>query len=253
MHRFHLPPEQCAGPTLTLTDREAHHGLRVLRLRRGERAVVLDGAGGEMDCEVAELRQDAIELQVTARKLVPPLPCQITLLQAIPKGRLLEDIIQKATELGVARIVPLLTARVVMQLDGKKSADRTDQWRTVAREAIKQCGSTWLPTIDPPMTPAAFLARGEQFDLSLIGSLREGSRHPRAWFTAFQAEHQRPPRSIGVWVGPEGDFTDAEIAAAQAAGARPITLGRLVLRCETAAMYCLSVLNYEMQSIHASE
>ena len=119
MHRFHLPPEQCAGPTLTLTDREAHHGLRVLRLRHGERAVVLDGAGGEMDCEVAELRQDAIELQVTARKLVPPLPCQITLLQAIPKGRSLEDIIQKATELGVARIVPLLTARVSCNSTGR--------------------------------------------------------------------------------------------------------------------------------------
>lgn len=248
MHRFHLPPDECHGPLLTLSDREAHHGLHVLRLRRGEQVMVLDGAGGEFLCEAADLGRHDIRLNVIEKKFIPPLPWRITLLQAIPRGKLFDSILQKATELGAHRVVPLLSERVVTQLDQDKAENKTVHWRAVAIEAIKQSGSAWLPEVMPPMTPAQFLARGERFDLPLIGSLRADARHPREWFRAFAAEHGRPPQSLCVWVGPEGDFTPAELDAAQTAGARPITLGRLVLRSETAATCCLSVLQYEMQA-----
>ena len=248
MHRFHLPPSQCHDSSLTLSGAEAHHGLHVLRLRRGERVVVLDGAGHEFLCETRELTSDTIQLAVTQKINAPPLPSQITLLQAIPKGKIIESIIQKAVELGAWRIVPLLSERVVAHLDPESAEEKAAKWRALAIEAIKQCGSAWLPQIDAPLTPKAFLARGEKFDLPLIASLQPDSRHPREFFKSFLAEHKRLPRSLSIWVGPEGDFTPAEMSAAKSAGALPITLGRLVLRSETAAIYCLSILNYELQS-----
>jgi len=248
MHRFHLPPDECQGAVLTLTGREAHHGLRVLRLRKGERVTVLNGAGRVFDCEVTSLNRDTIGLGVQETKDAPAPPCEITLVQAVPKGKLLDSILQKATELGVSRVVPLLSERVITQIDGDNSDTKTAHWRTVAIEAIKQCGSPWLPKIEPPIAPAEQLARKEKVDLFLIASLQPGSRHPRVWFDEFRQRERREPKSACIWVGPEGDFTEREVAAAMAAGAAPITLGRLVLRCETAATYCLSVLNYEAQS-----
>ena len=165
----------------------------------------------------------------------------------MPKGKLIESIIQKATELGASRIVPLLSERVVTHLRGKQTR-KTDKWQLVAIEAIKQCGSAWLPKVEPLVTPVQFLVRQEKFDLALIASLQSGARHPREYFRDFLAQQGRAPKSLCVWIGPEGDFTPAEVASIQAAGTLPITLGRLVLRTETAAIYCLSVLNYELQS-----
>jgi len=248
MHRFYLPPGRAHDSSLTLAAEEAHHALHVLRLKRGERVAVLDGAGHEFLCEARELGRDSVELAVVQKNSIPPLPYQITLVQAIPKGKIIESIIQKATELGVGRIVPLLSERVVTQLDEEGAQDKAAKWRLVAIEAIKQCGSPWLPQIDAPMSPKAFLARGEKFELTLIGSLQPGSRHPREYFKSFFAERRRLPQTVCIWVGPEGDFTPAEMSAAKSAGALPITLGRLVLRSETAAIYCLSVLNYELQA-----
>ena len=248
MHRFYLPPNECQGSALTLTGREAHHGLRVLRLRKGERVTVLNGVGRVFDCEVTSLNRDTIGLDVQETKDAPAPPCEITLVQAIPKGKLLDSVIQKATELGVSRVVPLLSERVITQIDGDNSDTKTVHWRTVAIEAIKQCGSPWLPRIEPAVSLAELLARKEAFDVVLIASLQPGSRHPRVWFDQFRQRERREPKSACVWVGPEGDFTEGEVAAVMAAGAAPITLGPLVLRCETAATYCLSVINYEAQS-----
>ena len=248
MHRFYLPPEHCRAAALTLRGGEAHHALRVLRVRDGERVVVLDGAGQELHCAVIGQKRDAISLEVVERKTFPPLPCAITLLQAIPKGKIFESITQKATELGVARIVPILSERVVTHLDSGSAEAKAEKWQQVAVEAIKQCGSAWLPSVEAPVTVKDFLAQPESFELPLVGCLENGSRHPRVWFEKFFAEHRRAPKSIGVWVGPEGDFSAAEYAAIQGAGARPITLGPLVLRVETAATYCLSVLNYELRA-----
>ncbi len=248
MHRFYLPPAQCQEPVLFLTGREAHHALRVVRIQRGERVTVLDGAGHEFLCDVQEHDRDKVRLTVAEKRSHAPLPCQITLLQALPKGKIIESIIQKATELGAFRVVPLLAERAVPQLDLRGAARKAGKWQLIALEAIKQCGSAWLPQVETPLTPQQFLARNEKFELPLLASLQPERRHPREYFRAFQAEHGRRPASAAVWVGPEGDFTPTEVAAITSAGALPITLGPLVLRTETAAVYCLSVLNYELQS-----
>ena len=246
MHRFYLPPSECTGDLLQLSEREAHHAANVLRVRTGEQIVILDGAGTELLCKVEAVEKKRVQVSVTERKQVAPLPFSITLLQAIPKGKIIEDIIQKATELGVSRIVPLLSERVATRLDPESAADKASKWRQVAIEAIKQCGAVWLPKIEGPITPEQFLARNERFDLPLIGSLQPGAKHPRIFFQQFEADHSRKPESVCIWIGPEGDFTPQEVESAINAGAHPITLGRLVLRVETAATFCLSVSNYEL-------
>jgi len=288
MHRFYLPPEECRGSALALTKREAHHALHVLRVRRSEQVTVLDGAGGGFLCEVRDAGKNAVELRVVEKSFVPPAACQITLLQAIPKGKIIEDIIEKATELGAHRIVPILSERVTTRLDERSALEKVEKWRLVAIEAIKQCGAAWLPQVDVPQTPQEFLARREKFDLSLVGSLQADARHPRECLREFEAKHgdlpanpgsvgrassravsvspnsgssgdsphrkvvsdassSTSPRTVSVWIGPEGDFTSEELRAIQDAGAQPISLGKLVLRVETAAIYCLSFLNYELK------
>ena len=269
MHRFYLPPDQCRGPTLVLCGAEARHASRVLRVEPGERVAVLDGAGQEFQCEVAgplremqrsDGRRDlprvisrgqdkrTVQLRVLDKTIQPQPRCQFTLLQAIPKGKILESIIEKATELGVQRIVPLLTERVTMRLDDDSAAEKGAKWQHVAVEAIKQCGAAWLPKVEAPRTLKEFLARNESFDLALVGALQGDARHPREFLREFETEPGRRPRGVAMWIGPEGDFTLAELQAIQGAGAKPITLGKLVLRVETAAIYCLSFLHYELQS-----
>jgi 16S rRNA (uracil1498-N3)-methyltransferase len=249
MHRFYLPPEECGGATVTLTDRDAHHARDVLRIRRGETVTVLDGGGEALHCEVQSMERRAVVLKVLTRERKARPACQATLLQAMTKGKAMESIIQKATELGASRIVPLLTERVTVQLDdADELADKAAKLRTVAIESIKQCGTAWLPRIEPPQTLAQFLARGENFELPLVASLRPGSSSPKKYFEAFRREHSRNPASACAWVGPEGDFADAEIDAILKGGALPITLGTFVLRADTAATYCLSVIHYECQT-----
>jgi 16S rRNA (uracil1498-N3)-methyltransferase len=248
MHHFYLPPDQCQGARLLLTGSEAHHARHVVRIRRGERVTVVDGAGRSFLCELQDYDADKVTLGVLQKQAQPSPPGQVTLIQAIPKGRLMEAIIQKATELGVSRIVPLLSMRVLAQLDEAAVARKAQKWRLVALEAMKQCGSAWLPTVDPPVAPDRFLAQDEGIELTLIASLEKGSRPARDYFRTFVSERGRNPKSVCVWVGPEGDFTPSETEAIRLHGALPITLGRLTLRCETAALYCLSVISNELLS-----
>ena len=247
MHRFYLSPEHCAGAALRLHGREAHHALRVLRVKYGELVAVLDGIGNEFLCTVANCSRDAVALDVSLKNFTPAPPCPVTLLVAVPKGKIIEDIIQKAVELGAGRIVPLLTERVATHLDAEAAADKRDKWQQVAIEAIKQCGTLWLPKIETPVTIGQFLARPERFDFSLVGSLQTERRHPRECFEEFQTKNGRRPQNAAVWIGPEGDFTLEELQAIQNSGAQPVSLGKLVLRVKTAAVYCLSILNYELQ------
>jgi 16S rRNA (uracil1498-N3)-methyltransferase len=247
MHRFYLPPEHCAGAALRLEGREAHHALQVLRLQRGELVTVLDGIGNEFLCAVETSSRASLTLSVSLKNFMAAPPCAITLLVGLPKGKIIEGIIQKAVELGVQRVVPILSERVVTQLDEEGAESKRDKWQQVAIEAVKQCGAAWLPKIEAPVTIEQFLVRQEQFELSLVGSLQKERRHPRDVLREFESKQKRLPQSVGVWIGPEGDFSVNELAAIQNSGALPVSLGRLVLRVETAAVYCLSILNYEFQ------
>lgn len=246
MHRFFLPPASCRENVLRLDGREVHHALHVLRLRNGERVTVLDGAGTEFFCDVESVAKNLLTLAVKEKKFTPAPPCPLTLLVAIPKAKLIESIIQKAVELGAQRIVPLLTDRVVTQLDDDGAEAKREKWQQIAIEAIKQCGAPWLPKVEAPQTIAEFLAHKEKIEFSIIGSLQTERRHPREWIADFQKRHGRLPSSAGAWIGPEGDFTLDELKTIEAAGAKPVTLGKLTLRVETAAIYCLSFLNYEL-------
>lgn len=248
MHRFYTPPELARENVVTLMGSEAHHAIRVLRLRNGEHVTVLDGAGQELQCAITAQTGKTVSLEVLNRKTHAPPPCPITLIQAIPKAKLIESIIQKGAELGVARIVPIISERVVTHLDSESAATKAEKWQQVAIEAIKQSGNPWLPKVDPPVSLKTYTERKETFQLPLVGCLEPGSRHPRVWFDQFREVHRVSPASIAVWIGPEGDFTPAEYSSIQALGAMPITLGTLVLRVETAAIYCLSVLNYELST-----
>lgn len=248
MHRFYVPPPECRGEVIQLTDNEAHHALRVLRLQVGDPVLVLDGVGHTLNCEVREVAKRNVTLAVKKKTYAPPLPCQITLLQATPKAKAMDYIVQKATELGAARIVPILSERVVVQLNEREALGKAAKLQPVAIEAIKQCGSPWLTRIDTPVTLKTFLARAETFELPLVASLQEDRQHPRDLIRQFEAQHRRLPATACVWVGPEGDFSPAEMELIRARGTLPITLGRLVLRSDTAAIYCLSVLNYELQT-----
>jgi len=247
MHRFFLPEQTDTGD-LTLSGAEAHHAARVLRVQQQERVMVLDGKGGERLCEVTHVKGDNIGLHIVEERHVPPLPFQITLLQAIPKGKLFEAIVQKATELGVSRLVPLLSERVIVQLDDHNRVAKAERWQHVAIEAIKQCGAPWLPNVEPPQTIDEILRQKRTCDLALIGALDGSAQHPRIHLREFEQDHGRKPATVCVWIGPEGDFTPAELETIRSAGALPITLGPLVLRTETAAIYCLSFLNYELQA-----
>ena len=234
---------------MQLDGREAHHALRVLRLQPGDDALVLDGAGNEIVCVVETAGKDRLSLRVKIRNFVPPPPCAITLYVGIPKGKIIESIIQKSVELGARTIAPLLTERVVTRLDEESAGEKRDQWQQVAIEAMKQCGATRLPEIKTPATIKHSLAQKEVAELQLVGSLQRERRHPRDVFYEFKQTHGHLPRSAAVWIGPEGDFAPEELHAIQNAGAKAISLGRLVLRVETAAIYCLSILNYELNSV----
>jgi len=137
--------------------------------------------------------------------------------------------------------VPLLSERVVMHVDKNEAVRKAAKWQSVAVEAIKQCGATWLPHVEIPMTPKEFLVQKEHFDLDLVGSLQPDAKHPQEFLHGLNGA-----KSAAIWIGPEGDFSPPELEAIKASGAHPITLGPLVLRTETAATYCLSILNYEL-------
>jgi 16S rRNA (uracil1498-N3)-methyltransferase len=247
MHRFYLPDASRPGAPLVLQGREAHHAVHVLRVARSERVTILDGIGGEFLCEVTDINHNEVYLRVTQKWTVQPLSRAITLMQAIPKGKAMDTIVQKATELGARRVVPLLSERSTVRLDDEEAAQKREKWQLVAVEAMKQCGAPSLTQVELPMSPRSFLSRAERFDLSLIASLQADSQHPRVIFQEYSAENGQLPLSVAVWVGPEGDFVPSEINAIKSGGALPISLGPQVLRSETAAIYCLSILSYELQ------
>lgn len=250
MHRFYIPPEESGGPTLVLHESEARHARQVLRVGVGDGVIVLDGAGQELAARVTRLGKDWVEVAVIERRVRPRLAYRVTLLQGITKGPSMDWIVEKATELGVTRLVPVVAERSVPRFgDEGEGVRRAAKWRMQAIEAIKQCGSAWLPEIAAPMgVKAAVASSAAAAGLRLVASLEPGARHPRTCLGLWAAEHGDWAREVAVWVGPEGDFTPAELEIIRGSGAWPITLGPLVLRSETAAIYCLSVLAYELQA-----
>lgn len=236
MARFHLPP-QAWQEDPALTGDEARHLSQVLRMKPGDLVVVFDGHGRRASAEVLSVSRDRVPLKLG--EILPsraPLPA-ITLAQAIPKGKNMDLIVQKSVELGIAAIQPLVTRYTVVQPGDGKS----EKWRRNALEACKQCGQDTLPEIAEPVSYDRWVSsQAEAPGLKLIASLAPGARPMRAVLRDHPGTIQAT-----LLVGPEGDFSVEETTAALAAGFLPISLGSIVLRVETATLFCLSALRYE--------
>lgn len=239
MPRFLLPQAAWDAPDPALTGDEARHLAQVLRVRAGDSVVVFDGRGRRAAAEVLDVSRDRVALRLgPAHSPTPPAP-RITLAQAIPKGKTMDLIVRKSVELGVAAVAPLVTQHTIVNPgDGK-----ADKWRRAALEACKQCGQDTLPEIAETTAFApwlAALAPPAPGELRIIASLAPGAKPLRPLLREHPAT-----TTVTLLVGPEGDFAPGETTAALAAGFLPATLGAIVLRVETATLFCLSALRYE--------
>src|SRR6266436_10060659 len=158
MHRFYISPENWNPDALSLRDAEAHHASDVLRMKHGDKAVLFNGRGREITAEIVDLARDEIHLRKLHDAQTPPLRCRITLGQAIPKGKNMDLIVQKAVEIGAAEIAPILSDRTVVHVDLESAAQKRAKWQQVAIEAAKQCGQNWLPQVRAPRKLKDFFA-----------------------------------------------------------------------------------------------
>lgn len=247
-HRFHIPANVWNPQNPVLTGAEAHHATDVLRLREGDAVVVFDGRGAEQAARISGIGKDQVTLSPGPVAKSAPLPCQIALGQAIPKGKNMEWIVQKATELGASAIFPVLSERTIVRLEKEEAESKRDKWQRVAVEACKQSGQNFLPEVSLPVSMEDLLVRhAKGYELVIIASLQPGARHLKALLEEHQSMRGQLPKSVLILIGPEGDFTPAEINRALSGGAQPMSLGPIVLRTETAALYSLSVLAHELQ------
>ena len=246
--RVFCAPATAEPSEIILSPEESHHLIVVNRARLGETVVAFDGRGTEWICELVQDRKNAAALKVRFIQKAKPLGYEITLGQALPKGASMDAIVRKATEIGAVRIVPLESERTQVHLDSERSDKKIDKWQTAALEAAKQCGNPYLPEVTSVQKAATFMETVRGYDLKLIASLQPGAKSLKVVLSSFQSAQGRAPKKVLWLVGPEGDFTPAEMSLAKSAGFEPITLGPLVLRCETAATYALSVLSYELQN-----
>jgi 16S rRNA (uracil1498-N3)-methyltransferase len=245
--RAHAPDAAADAREIRLGADESHHLVVVNRCGRGDPVVVFNGHGREWFCECVDPAKHGAVLRVKESHQAAPLPFAITLAQALPKGATMDEIVRQATEVGAARIVPVVSERTQVHLEADRAEKKIEKWKTTAIEAAKQCGNPWVPDIAPLQKFSELTASAADYDLKLVASLHGGATSLKKALARYREQHGgRAPHKILWLVGPEGDFSSGEMTGAVMAGFAPITLGPLVLRCDTAAIYALSVLSHEL-------
>jgi 16S rRNA (uracil1498-N3)-methyltransferase len=247
--RFYIAPALWDTDKLALTEDEARHCTQVMRRVVGDEIVVFNGGGAWARCCISASSKNRVELSCEAVGATPAPSVAVTLLQAIPKAGNMELIIEKAVELGVNAIVPVFTERTVVKLDAREAAKKRAKWQRLAMEACKQCGQNWLPLIHDPQPFEVVWDRLPTHDLRLIAAIQEDARSLKRILARDPASNVQRPASVLLAIGPEGDFTPAEYELARKHGCEPVTLGPIILRVETAALYCLSVLAHELRGL----
>lgn len=246
MYQFFVESHAIVGNRVHITGKDVNHIKNVLRMHEGEELAVSNGEDGkeyrcgilslteeEVLCEVRFVKEDAVEL-----------PSKIYLFQGLPKADKMELIIQKAIELGAYEIVPVATDRAVVKLDEKKAKNKIVRWQGIAEAAAKQSKRALVPKVANVLSFKEALLQAKEFDVKLIPyEMAEDMAYTRSLF-----EKLRPGQSVAVFIGPEGGFSEKEISLAKEAGVLPITLGKRILRTETAGMTVLSILMYLLEA-----
>jgi 16S rRNA (uracil1498-N3)-methyltransferase len=231
-----------------LSPEESHHAQVVLRLKEGDPITLFDGQGKEAKAQVSHSDRHALGFKIITQLRNPERSFKLILGQALPKGKAMDFIVQKSTELGIATVAPILSDRSVVQLEGEKSESKQQKWSQTALEACKQCGQNFLPHIEPARKLADFIEHYRRSPaLKLIASLQPEAKPLRTTLTEARTLHGKITEVIYL-VGPEGDFTPAEMGLARSAGYLPVSLGPNILRTETATLFLSSALLYELES-----
>ncbi len=218
-----------------LSSEESHHLARVLRVQPGQDITLFDGQGGVAEGLIETVSKSAVDVRISKHWNVPKPVIEIDLIQAVPKPDRWELVLQKAVELGATTIRPVLTKHTEFKPNPKKQ----ERWNKIVLNAAQQCEVRWLPDLQPLEEFEAILPILGNYDLVLVGSLFEGTR-------PFRDLPMTGKSKVAILIGPEGDFTEEEVRAAVDAGAVPVSFGDRILRTETAAIFGLSVLAYEL-------
>ena len=240
-----MEPSQIQGNHIFIDGPDVNHIRNVLRMNPGEEVNVTDGSGEKVyRCAIASIGEDKVELNIMwAQEKGMELPSKIYLFQGLPKSDKMELIIQKAVELGVYEIIPMATTRAVVKLDQKKAAAKVKRWQAISESAAKQSKRLLIPEVKEPVKFSEALKLASDLDVRLIPyELAEGMDGTRRIIQSV-----KPGQSVAVFIGPEGGFEEAEVELAKEAGFQAITLGRRILRTETAGMTVLSILMYQLE------
>ena len=239
--------ETAPEDTFSLSPEESHHLLRVRRAKTGDSVAVFDSRGNEYECILSGVSEGRALLKIDSRCTRPPPHFRITLAQAILKGPAMDQVVQRATELGVSRIMPISSQRSVTSLSDSRFRQKLSRWRSITIEACKQSGNPYLPAIDSISSLADFCGQLPEDSFRVIGSLDPQAISLNLALTQFRRLHPNSDRDHSIClIGPEGDFTAEEYQLAHNAGFISITLGDNTLRSETAAIVSIALLNHEL-------
>lgn len=243
MHRFFV--DNCSGATdnVIITNSDVNHIKNVLRLRCGERILVSDGNGMDYECSITDISDDMVVAKIEdVFRNAAELSTKITLFQGMPKSDKLELIIQKAVELGVYEIVPVITKRTVVKIEDKKAAKKLERYNGIAESAGKQSGRGIIPQVREFMTFKQAIEYAKTLEMNIIPyEEAEGLEYSRQVIKDIKGKN-----SLGIFIGPEGGFAKEEVDLAISMGARCITLGNRILRTETAGLAVLSIIMFEI-------